>query len=54
MVVLGQTLSDLEQGKVIRETMKFGNNVHLPDNKYPIRESAVLPVVSEWEYNNSS
>lgn len=42
--ILGQTLSDIEQEKVIKEATEFTNNLHLSDNKYPVGETAIPPV----------
>ena len=46
IVVLRQTLSDLEQEKVIKEARKITNNLHRSDSKYTIGES-VPPVEHE-------
>ena len=46
IVVLRQTLSDLEQEKVIKEARKITNNLHQSDSKYTIGES-VPPVEHE-------
>ena len=35
VVVLGQTLSDTEQEKLIKEARKFANNLHLSYSKSP-------------------
>ena len=46
MVVLGQTLSDFEQEKVIKKARKF-NNLYFSDSKYLIGETAVPPMAPE-------
>lgn len=38
-IVLGQTVSDVEQEKVTKEARKFANNLHQSDNKYHIGET---------------
>ena len=49
IVVLRQTLSDLEQEKVIKEADKFANNLHLSDTQCPTGDSAVPPVDPKCE-----
>ena len=40
-VVLGQTLSDLEQEKVIREAQKFADTFQLSNSKHSIGENSI-------------
>ena len=43
----------MQRDKVIKEVIKFVNNLHLSDCEYPIGETAVPPTDPEWDYEGS-
>lgn len=47
-IVLGQTVSDVEQEKVTKEARKFANNLLQSDNKYHIGTSNCGPTHGPW------
>ena len=52
MIIRGQTLSDPEQERVIKEARKFASTLHLSDTKFPIGETAFLSTDPNWDYND--
>ena len=38
MIILGQTLSDREKEKVLKEAHNFADSLHLSSSKYPVGE----------------
>lgn len=54
MIVSVQTLSDIKKDKVIKEAREFVNNLRLSDSEYPMREIAVPPMDTKWDYKTSS
>lgn len=54
MTILGQTLSDTEQERVIREARKFAISYHLTDPTYPIRETAGPSADRVWYHSDTN
>lgn len=52
MIILGQTLPDTEQKRVLKEARKYANDLHLSDTKYP--RYGCSSHRSGWDYNNSA
>lgn len=54
MIILGQTLSDTEQDRAIREARNFANSYHLTDPTCSIRETAGPFVDLNGKYHNDT
>ena len=52
MIILGQTLSDTEKEKVLKEAHNFVDSLHLSSSKYPVGETAISNMDPHWDYNN--
>lgn len=54
MIILGPTLSNTEQERILQKARKHANSLHLSDPRYPIGERAVPPIDPEKDYNSSA
>ena len=54
MVIFGQTLSDPEHTRVLKEARRYATGLHMPSDRYPVGETAVPSSDPNWNYNDLS
>ena len=52
MVIFSQTLSEPEYVRVLNEAQRYAMGLHMPNNKYPVGETAIPSSDLNWNYND--
>ena len=52
MVIFGQTLSDPEHTRVLKEARRYATGLHMSCDRYPVGETAVPSSDPNWNYNH--
>ena len=52
MVIFSQTLSEPEYARVLNEAQRYAMGLHMPNNKYPVGETAIPSSDLNWNCND--